>query len=95
MDPKLDSPLYAIVNIIILVMWVAAAVDVYKTPRRHWVSSRAKLYTALMVSIPYPVVAGVFVPIMPTVWFLRWRRQGGAIGYRPASPDTLTSGRDV
>lgn len=82
MQLEFDSPLKLIVNVLTIAIWLVAAIDVLRSPKRDWYNLRGKVITALVVIGPAIFYRGVFLPVMPLVWLVWWRNAGG-LGHLP------------
>lgn len=72
-----SSPTYVVINGLATVVWVAALVDLVRSPRGEWYTRRGAVIMVFVVAFLSLYVAGAFVPIGAIGWFGWWRRLGG------------------
>lgn len=72
-----SSPSYVAINVLATVLWVAALVDLVRSPRGDWYNRRGAVLMVLVVAFLSLYVAGFFIPIGAVGWFGWWRQHGG------------------
>jgi hypothetical protein len=66
-----DTPLLIGVNLAAGAIWLAAIVDIVRTPKADWDAGYKTLAVVLVAGLVTAWV--VYVPLAPAVWFLDWR----------------------
>lgn len=72
MITKFDSPVMITLNVLTGLIWLAAVVDIIRTPKGDWDNGR-KVLAALLVGGLSVFCFGLYLPVAPAVWFFDWR----------------------
>lgn len=72
-----SDPLHLVANVLATTLWVAALVDLVRSPRGEWYNRRGAALMVLAVMFVSLYVAGFFIPVGAIGWFGWWRRHGG------------------
>jgi hypothetical protein len=68
-----NNPVMIVLNLITGAIWVAAIVDIIRTPQGDWDSGGRKVLAVVVTGGLSVICFGVYLPVAPAVWFFDWR----------------------
>lgn len=79
-----SSPPHIAFNALATILWLAALIDLARSPRQDGYNRRGAVLMVLAVAGLSLYIGGVFIPLGAVGWFGWWRRHGG-LGLIPPS----------
>ena len=83
MIADLSNPVTIVLNLITGTIWLAAIVDIIRTPKEDWDSGR-KVLAVVVIGGLATIAFGIYLPVAPAVWFFDWRTKA-KWGHHPGS----------